>query len=338
MINQLLFSLLRFAMGCELEEDSMRLIQGMAEKEWDEVYNVARTQTVTGLVYHALTLFPGKPPGLSTKMLYRWASEAERLEKRSRIVFRFAEELLDRLGSAGLSPLVMKGPSVAMYYPKPLLRESGDIDLYVPENEISATLECLHQMGYSSSKSADGGYCVTGGLADIDLHDKYFDLHVKDELLPPVPSPQAELMMLSSHILKHALGPGVGLRQICDMALAYKALEGLYDKRQLAMLFKRCGLDSWNRLLCSFLKARLGLDVQLYSTDVRWDSLEMIVFGGGNFGHYSASRNRSLGAGSRMRKLDTAFRFVRRAPWGVRYAPKEYLCYVWDLARGNLAG
>ena len=338
MIHERLFSLLRFAIGSELEENPMRLFQEMTESDWEEVYHLARKQTVTGLVFHALTLSPEKPPGLSSKMLYRWALEAERLEKRSRIVFRFAEELLYRLESAGLRPLVMKGPSVAAYYPKPLLRESGDIDLYVSQNEISAALECLHQMGYSFSESADGGYYVTGGSVDIDLHDKYFDLHVKDELLPPVPSPQAELMMLSSHILKHAMGPGVGLRQICDLALAYKALEGMYEKRQLVLLFKRYGLDRWNRLLCSFMKARLGMDAQLYSTDVRWNSLEMIVFGGGNFGHYSASRNRSLGAGSRRRKLDTVFRFVRHAPWGLHYAPKEYFCYMWDLAQGNLAG
>ena len=329
------FSLVCCALGSRQVEDTFLCCRDLGVEDWNSVYNLARVQTVTGLLSHALSLFPERPPGLPRSVFYRLVSEANRLEKKSLEVAQLARELTGRLVLAGLSPLVLKGPAVASYYPQPLLRETGDLDLYVPEKEIPGALACFRCMGYTIGPSPGGGYVSKGAVVDIDLHSRYFDLHVKDDLLPPIPSPQAELLMLSSHILKHSMGPGVGLRQICDMAMAYRALEGKYDKDELVLLYRRCSLERWNRLLCSYVKARLGVDTGLYDSDTAWNGLEKTVFSGGNFGHYAKGRLDALSGSVWRRKMDTGWRLLKTAPWGLRFSPVEYFSYWNQLLKGN---
>ena len=153
--------------------------------------------------------------------------------------------------------------------------------------------------------------------------------------------------MLSAHILKHAIGAGVGIRQCCDLTMALQALRGQYDPAALRDLFRRTSTLRWNRLLFSFLADHLGLadDSGFPFADERVSSepLLRIVLEGGNFGHYAEARNSAIKAGAggdpvatRRRKRNTLGRFLHRLPFSLRYAPRETLATMLSLARGNL--
>lgn len=315
-----------------LPADALSLARKTKPEGWQAILDAARRQAVLGLLYQALFQLPPeiKPPELFVTELM---SDTLRAVRRYYEISSVTESLMNRLLSAGLSPIVMKGTSVAAYYLHPEFRICGDIDLYLPPNEIKHA----HAMLEERSISPDGSLLGRVKGIDIDLHDHYFDLHCATRKLPAVGTPEATLLMLSAHILKHAIGPGVGLRQLCDMAMAWQALGSSIDVTALKQIFHRTGTWRWNQLLFSFLAEKLEVsDHPFIGEQVSPKPLEKIILEGGNFGHYASSRGTELSAGSRQRKLNTLKRFLRRLPFSLHYAPKETLATMGSLLRGNL--
>ena len=156
-------------------------------------------------------------------------------------------------------------------------------------------------------------------------------------MLPEPGTPEATVLMLSAHILKHAIGPGVGIRQLCDLAVAWLALKPELDTSAIRTLFRRTGTYRWNRLLFSFLEENLGLNGSPFEGErVQTGSLKTIILEGGNFGHHAEARKDALRAGNRRRKLNTLSRFLRRIPFSIRYSPRETFATVWTLIIGNM--
>ena len=223
-----------------------------------------------------------------------------------------------------------------------IAREKATGKLYIIEHKTTSQ-DIGPGSDYWRRLAIDGqvsGYYV-GAQAngyEVDLHTRYYDLSAEGKDLPAVPSPEGTILMLSAHILKHAMGPGVGLRQICDMAMACRSLTGRIDTVRLRKYFRSSGTTRWNRMLCSLIHIRFGLDTGFFPGEKprRFAPLEKIVFAGGNFGHYSQSRKKALFRSARARKVDTAFRLVRRIPFSLHYAPKEYTSYFISLIKGNL--
>ncbi len=310
-------------------------VAALDETAWAALVQLARQQTVTGLIYRALTHLPQgvKVPGDTVLELMVCAKSIEQENLRKAEV---RTKLLDGYTRAGLHPVVMKGATNAAFYAHPELRTSGDIDLYFPPEEFKRASRLLD--GWH--KASDGTVHLKRGGVDIDLHDRYFDLHCAADRLPEVGTPEATILMLSAHILKHAIGAGVGIRQCCDLTMALQALRGQYDPAALCDIFRRTGTLRWNRLLFSFLADHLGLadegcpepqhglaaddgnpeapydraadngnpkaphdsaaddSYPLAGERVSSEPLLRIVLEGGNFGHYAEARHSAIKAGA----------------------------------------
>lgn len=322
-----------------LAADELSLARAATEADWKVVLEAGTQQTVLGQLYQAIFLLPPdvKPPeAVVTELM----SRALRAVKRSFAVKAASDAFTARLQAAGLSPIVMKGTTVAAFYPHPEFRAAGDIDIYLPTDEIDRALALLD----APSRSPDGSRVGHFSGIEVDLHERYFDLHCTAERLPEIGTPEATLLMLSAHILKHAIGAGVGLRQLCDMAMAMQGLAGSFDPVTLRKIFRRTGTLRWNRLLFSFLSEHLSMPDPVFAAEhVSPAPLLKIVLEGGNFGHYAAARGEALQVGAsgdaaskRRRKRDTLHRFLRRLPFSLRYAPRETFATIWGLVRGNL--
>ena len=258
--------------------------------------------------------------------------------RRAEQVSKAAASLIKALEEKGLHPTVMKGPAVAAFYPDPRLRESGDLDIFLQPGEFEAAVDALSLIDYH--KDPDGNILYSWEGVPIDQHPRYFDLHSKKTIGQQADgSPESQLLMLSLHIRKHCMGAGVGLRQICDMAMAYRALLKQSDIQRLLDLYKKSRSSRWNLLLASFIKEYLG-DVPLpYAAGTSLPNpapLHKIVFSGGSFGHYDPSRRQALKKGGASRKIDTLVRMLRRIPFSLRYSRSELLPFLISLIRGNV--
>ena len=339
----LLYALLRIALNTSRDiPPELSALSDFRPEDWDGLISSARHQAVSGLVYDAISSLS---PILSLKIPKETGAalmiETDAIVRKNKTVSLLAEQVLDMLKENKAT--VMKGPAVGAFYPHPEFRSPGDLDLFCPIGRPDRILSTLQQKLDPGSrepvhrvKGDDSWHCKIRGI-DIDLHRHYFDFETPGRTYPAVSSPDATLLMLSSHILKHAIGPGVGLRQICDLAMAYRSLSGQYDWTELCRTFRSHNLLKWNLLSGHFIQMRLGVSPggeEMPSPDI--SPLEHIVLSGGNFGHFNASRTFALSRNRIYRKSDTLLRFIRNMPFGLRYAPEQYCSYVSSLVKGNL--
>ena len=300
---------------------------------WTALVRTACQQAVAGLLYQATARLP-EDCGMSESALFTLMAEVNRIVNKNLKLGEVEKEVLGLLRAGGLDPVVMKGSRCAARYPAPELRTCGDIDLYIPPADMPRAVGLLQAAGMKGTPKPDTSQDFTLRGCEVELHRRYFDLHVRESLLPPVDSPQGELLMLSAHILKHACGVGVGLRQLIDFALAYRDYPG--DKQELHALFRRCGLGRWHALLLSFVKEYIDPSAEVPQA-VDPAPLFDIVARGGNFGHFRQGRLDSLQKRSAFRrKLDTCWRFLSNSRFSVRYAPREVFSIMAELLRENL--
>lgn len=301
---------------------------------WDQVFQLGREQAVMGLVLRGIALLPEdrRLPEALQPLVQAWELAFSRAGAR---YARVQEALLAEFAAAGLHPVVQKGSEAAKYYADPSVRQVGDIDLFLPPDDFGKALELVPD----ARRAADGAAVFVREGVTVELHSRYYDIHLSPARLPAPASPCGEILLLSSHIFKHAIGPGVGCKQLCDLARALTALEGRYSKQELAMALRRAGLLRWHTLLCSLLEADFGLDPTCCLPGFRATDpaqLRRFVRTGGHFGMADPARRRSRQKSTLGKKTATAGSFLRRLPFSLRYGARETFATMWELALGNL--
>ena len=325
-----------------LWEQDLRLPAVPDTAGWEQVFRLGREQAVMGVVLRGIAHLPEeqRPPEALQPVLQAWRTAFARASAR---YARVQEALLAQLDGAGLHPVVQKGTEAAKYYADPSVRQAGDIDLFLPEGVDRFFAGAQNDKGEAQNdgirRAADGSAVFFRDGVTVELHPRYYDIHLSPARLPAPGTPCGELLLLSSHIFKHAIGPGVGCKQLCDLTRALTALEGRYDKRELAAALRRAGLRRWHRLLCSLLVADFGLDPSCCLPGFRAldpAPLRCLVRAGGNFGLAGAAHRRSRQRGTLGKKAATAGAFLRRLPFSLRFGARETFATMWELAVGNL--
>lgn len=343
--------------GQEVPEKVLHLTAG----EWQAIHEESVRQTVTAIVYSAMEMLPDDASLPDDGLLLRWTAEVDKIERQGMVMDRAVAGLMGFFKGHGLHPVLMKGQAAALLYPVPHRRECGDIDLYfnVPgEWDRARTLLADREIRWNVKP--DGSLCYQWDGVEVEHHRKLFDLcspftkrRMKEAekeygfraveicgASVTVSSPELDLLLMSSHIMKHAFGNGVGLRQICDIALLCRA--GGMDAGRVRDLFASAGLLRWNGLLFSFLSAHLGLDRDSlpYLPDRMPDSSALLdlVLEGGNFGHYS-SKGGNNGSFKffcvLLKKLRTLGRHLKRMNFSFSLAPSEAFWTVISLSAGQ---
>ena len=334
----------------------------LSETEWKEVWNQAVRQSVRGLLYQGVCLLPEEllPP---QQLVMYWLVDIEQLEHRNRRMNKALTELTQGMRKLGVHPVVLKGQGVAQFYEHPLWRECGDIDLYFADvQEERKVVEWVRSQGGKVSTEPDGAHVYRFRGIEIEHHLRALDLYAggvqqflkqkmqqhgrismeigtEKEQCIEVLAPTVNLLSLNAHILKHFMGHGIGLRQFCDLARAYHALQLDYKGEELKACYKRCGIARWSRVLHAFLVQQLGLPVQeLPYEEAQLPSSEPLlqrVMEDGNFGMYTTERNVTTSSVWR-RKLNTAASFLRHLRFSMNYAPQEAFSLIGKLIFGNI--
>jgi len=305
----------------ETEAPSLSLDEGW----WEEIYTISKTQGVHTLLPDAFRQ-GCVPPKLS---LARWLYDVECAETSYRRVESVGKELSSVFSESGIRSVILKGVSVASLYPKPSHRLSGDVDFHFPDKD-----------GFRRANRFAKRFSDLGTDSDGDTHYHYKGVVVehhagwthlsslkarsmKANLEGDTLSCEDTLLLLSSHVLRHALVGGVGLRQLADLAVATRAFDGRYDKNEFRERISDLGLSKWAGLLSCVMKVHFGVPVcELPCVpDPKYCSrfMDLVKFDGdlGNEG-------RGLFAG-----------FFRRMRLFVPVAPKEYFGRYFSLVFGR---
>lgn len=243
--TKILFAILRKALfGQLLPKD---LFANYSVEQWTELYRLAARQGVLAIVYDVISQQPKElqPP---RNLNIQWALSVDNIHNYFSAQYKAADDLAELFKSNGIQMLVMKGLSLARYYPKPYDRECGDIDIYSFDN-FAKSNEIIKNEGIEIDFHHEKHAVFRCDGVLIEHHETFLNVHTKvgkilnDYLLEVCTSdncmsmgsmlyPNADFnaVFLLRHMTSHFSQEGITLRNIIDWAL-FLANDGQHINR-----------------------------------------------------------------------------------------------------------
>ena len=349
------FELLQVAIG-----NRQQLSEAFSDEEWDALYTMSKEQSVVAVAFQGVNRLPVElqPP---RKLKLRWIMQSEKTANRNADVNKVAVSVSEQFSKAGIPNCILKGQGNALMYPKPSSRTSGDIDIWLmaePERIIKKVKSvkpkakaCYHHIDFNK----------VGGIP-LELHykpqfmnnlicnarlQKWFAEKAEEQSvnvveLPDgcgkisVPTNAFNRIFQMSHISKHVIDEGIGLRQLLDYYFLLQQGFTEEERRQDERLLKLFGLYKVAASVMYVLQEVFGLKQEQMIVPVderRGKFLLEEVLQAGNFGHYD--KRVSHDGGQMQKNTNRLKRDVRL----LRYFPSECLWepvfrwyhYFWRL-------
>ena len=309
----------------------------LSREEWSLIYEIALSQTVEGIVYDGILLLPNAyyPP---YDLLLRWTARIDAIERYNKRVRGALAKLIEGFARNSISVVLLKGLGLAENYRKPLLRVSGDIDLLF-ENEAvyDRANSLLKSRGYKVNKGDHNSVFYSFNTIEVEHHTKMIDIFNPfkqkfiSELIESeagrskkitvdgqevtIPSYLMSHIQANAHILKHYMGFGIGLRQVCDIAMLCNAKDEGFNGDDLKSIYSKLDMDKWMNVMHNILVKNLGLNPSKLPYPIEKDCnispiLDDFMYSG-NFGfHEVRFRENSASISRRYHKRDNIYKRV----------------------------
>ncbi len=288
-----LFALLRMALWQRGENTD--IFDGITEAEWSDVYAAALAQGVLAIAFDGAMMLPEPmQPDLDNKI--QWGYNVEHIEKVYARQIDTASSLTRLFAGDGIRTMIMKGISVARYYPNPSHRQFGDIDIYlmgdyakgnriIAAKEIPIKYEYFvhsefrfngvnvenHELFVNADVNRTGAYVqreLTRLVADIRPHPTIAGAYA--------PSPEFDALFLTRHATWHYARECIRLRDLCDWALFLHHEADNMDKAEVIRMLRESGLERYASIVTTICRKYLGLDKTLPFADGYDDLAERV--------------------------------------------------------------
>lgn len=339
------YKLLRIAFGKEAHFSSPLTVE-----EWVGVFAMAQQQTLLGVLFAGIERLPAeqRPP---RQLLLQWYAMAERIKQTNKLLNQRAVETEKYFANEGFACCILKGQGVAAYYPNPLLRTSGDIDIWLSggrkhihafaRSRVGLRGVTYHHIHYPLYKDVEVEVHTTPGSLSSPWINRRLQRYLKETAdanrfsriaLPEgageitVPEVEFNLVYLLLHMYKHLTGEGIGLRQMMDYYYALQQPIGAGVRERVVKRLREFKMLRFARATMYVMREVFRLDEALLLVDPDEKAGRFLldeIMQAGNFGKYDArlKRKRNETAWFRLvRSLKRNIRFLR-------YYPNEIL---WD--------
>lgn len=283
---------------------------------YSDIYTEASRQTILGHTFLGLTKL-ADDLRLPAQLLSRWVSDIERIRRSNFLQREVIAEIEAVFLRGGIPNLLLKGQRTGRLYDEPDLRQCGDIDYYFDSSAslkkalatILYEINChdgIRRAGHLPADRkpialvdcrADGSYAIHMGESLIELHPSLPPGIVSVDAVET--HPESLVLASALHILRHASTFGVGMRQLCDLAMECRALTRRWDAEAVLSRFewslKRYDIRRWWALLETFLGKYLSIPPSWLPFKGRTyrspDKLWELIARGGNFGFHARTRS-----------------------------------------------
>lgn len=240
-INHLFLNLLSAAIWNKPAD--VALFEGIDTKTWNGIMDMARQQTVSALIADKALSLPKE--GLPQKALsIQFMIIIQQTEALNRKMIQVLKDITQEYQEADFSFCLLKGLANGVNYPSPLLRNAGDIDLYLyRKGDYKRATELYTAKGF---KIEDGSITHNKFIKDgvwIENHSRitFFDHKKYDNLYKEWEKKLSEkenftyvqingltvrqlpvemnAFFIFYHMFLHFVHDGVGFRQFCDWIL-----------------------------------------------------------------------------------------------------------------------
>ena len=236
--------------------------------DWSAVLDEATAQTVIALA----------APAVPADHAADWrVPTAQNTARFLRMLYE-QSNLSGIFSGAGIPPVVLKGTSAAMYYPEPMRRSMGDIDIITLPDRFEDARGLLEENGYefTGDYGDDRDYSYAKDGVVVELHHRYSDAdwdiepliieginnavtrEVCGKSFLSLPDAVNGLVLLD-HVRHHLYG-GLGLRQIIDWMMYVHAMSGDGEwEREFMPLIRTAGLEKLACVMTKMCKIWFGL-------------------------------------------------------------------------------
>lgn len=229
-------------------------------KDWNEVFVLAKSQSVLALVAHAV---------LSNPKVGRSLCEDTKTKLREHVIANMAThrmlnnavaQVVLKLDSASVPSVLLKGQALARNYPIPELRACGDIDIYVGSENYLKACEVLGAIAtwkecHNPIENVKH-YDIKIGMTSVEIH-RYSDVNASEYYNGiyqryehegfshglrtmkfvgvdiNTPADYFNAFYIFNHLWHHFMTSGVGLRQFCDWMMFLHVRKDDIDRDKL---------------------------------------------------------------------------------------------------------
>lgn len=299
-------------------------VNDITAHQWKRVYKLAQIQGVHVLLYNVIQKLPESVKAISC-IIPDLIAQTVAAEKNYKVHRKLVDFMASTFSKAKINAVLMKGIEFAAMYPDPAHRLYGDIDWYFPtESDWRRAAQLAMNSGCRLITDSDSDVHYIYGNVVIEHHRQWNQLY-SEKRVGMLDSNEKRLFMHYSHLWKHIIGKGVGLRQLCDLSLACKYYRERMDNGKFIEIIRNCHAESWIRLTDCLLYKYMALPLQ-YTTfpgdceNADTEELLDAVFHDGNLGN----------------EAGFASGLNRRLQLCLKYAPREYGRRVLRLTWGKV--
>lgn len=356
LMDKLFFDILQVAVGRRRCLDAAPSVS-----EWNHIYRMAVKHSLAGICASAVDLLPEsqRPP---RPVAVKLAVMAAKIEQTNILVSRRASDVSGLFASGGLRSCVLKGQGMAVLYPRPMRRQSGDIDLWV-EGGFENVCGFVHRyFPDAKARYHHIDFHVFDDVA-VEVHFRpswmfspfsnrmlmrWFDANHSWDNVPcaggyNVPDIHFNSVYIPIHIFRHLFDEGIGLRQVMDYYYVVSSLPGGRMKEDNIRFLRRVGLYRFVCGMMYVLHEVFGLtdsEMPLPQDAVAGRFLLDDIVTAGNFGRFDPRVPAHKSASPLavfMRKQRRALRMSAYFPgevlWGLYFHVYQRF---WRLKRGYL--
>lgn len=276
--TEILFELIRAGLwGTEAR------LSSYGDIDYSSVMQLAEEQSVVGSVTAGFEFV--KDVKITQQWSLRFIGSTLQLEQRNKAMNAFIASLVEKLRTAGIYTLLVKGQGIAQCYKKPLWRSSGDVDLFLSDENYEKAKAFLIPVASSVEKEyvreKHLGMTIDGWVVELhgrlysgissrierELNDIYVDTfnggNVRSwnnsGVLVFQLGIENDVLYVFTHILQHFFKEGVGLRQICDWCRLMWTYRNGIDVRKIEERIKRMGMVTEWKAFYALASKYLGM-------------------------------------------------------------------------------
>ncbi len=252
--------------------------------EWRALYKESIRQAVAGIAFEGVKRLPEaqRPP---QKLLFEWIALSEQIKQRNKYVDKQTAAVWKQLKDDGLEAAILKGQGIATLYGELApYRQSGDIDIWVkggyqkvcdyvqrthPTDDVA-----YHRFHYGYFKDTEVELhhrpTLMRNLFDDRKLAKWYNSFDADSFIYledkgfAVPPPEFNRIFILTHIYRHFLFEGVGLRQVMDYYFVLRTIDnGQWTIDNYALTLEELRLTRFAEAMMWILHNVLGLEKYL---------------------------------------------------------------------------
>lgn len=304
--HSLLFSLLRNVLQGRTDGVSSADAETLVD-----VLEEAEKQSVAALVFDAINRCEIKLP---LKTVVNYVAYSQQVKFGNEQLNAAIVALGRLLDGAGVNYAIVKGQSVAAFYPQPLLRQSGDIDFYCDKDNFEKAKQVLQSQWHVEFEESASEYHLHFVYKEVSFELHYSLTSLYDEqknaywenLLAAdeggevlingyrikTLSPTLHTLYIFLHLYHHLLELGIGIRQFLDFAMMLYACNDI-DREALRHHLQELGMEKAFRACGCIVVENLGLPAEYFpyqqsDVDRRYaNRILQVVFYRGNMGKHN---------------------------------------------------